>query len=179
MAHKVLGGWQVSGITTFQTGTPFSIVNQASYSDNGGVGTFHGSGSFADLVGNPRESPPSKFIQGIPGPLLFNPNAYAAPRGLTFGNSGRNSLRNPRHTNFDIALLKHLPISEARQLEFRAEAFNIFNHTQWAGINNGLNCYGGPSNSAGDAQCIAASNFLHPSSAHRARVLQLGLKFIF
>ncbi len=179
MAHRVLGGWQVSGITTFQTGTPFSVVNQAFYGDNAGVGNFYGSGSFADLIGDPKSPPPVKFVDSIPGPLLFNPGACAAPRGLTFGNSGRNSLRNPRRTNFDMALLKHLQLSEEKEFEFRAEAFNVFNHTQWAGINNGLNCYGGSSNSAGDSGCIAASNFLHPGSAHRSRVLQLGLKLMF
>jgi hypothetical protein len=179
ITHNVLGGWQVSGITTFQTGTPFSVVNQAFYADNAGVGNFFGSGSFADLVGDPNSPPPVKFVDGIPGPLLFNPGAYAAPRGLTFGNSGRNSLRNPRRTNFDMALLKHFPVSESKQFEFRAEAFNIFNHTQWAGINNRLNCYRGSSNSAGDPGCIGANNFLHPNSAHRSRVLQLGLKFVF
>jgi len=179
MAHRVLGGWQVSGITTFQTGTPFSVVNQAFYGDNAGAGNFYGSGSFADLTGDPHSPPPVKFVEGIPGPLLFNPAAYAAPRGLTFGNSGRNSLRNPRRTNFDMALLKRFSVSETMKFEFRVEAFNIFNHTQWASINSGLNCYAGPSNSAGDPTCIAASNFLHPGSAHRSRVLQLGLKLIF
>jgi hypothetical protein len=179
LAHKVLGDWQLSGITTFQTGTPLSVVNQAFYGDNAGVGDFYGSGSFADLIGDPYSPPPVKFVEGIPGPLLFNPAAYAAPRGLTFGNSGRNSLRNPRRTNFDMALLKYFTVLETRKFEFRVEAFNIFNHTQWASINNGLNCYAGPANSAGDPTCIAASNFLHPGSAHRSRVLQLGLKFIY
>ena len=179
IAHKALGGWQLSGIAIFQSGGPFSVVNQAFYPDNAGVANGYGGGSFADRIGDPNSPPPIKFVDGIPGPLLFNPAAYAAPRGLTFGNSSRNSLRNPRRTNFDMALLKQFPVSESTQFEFRAEAFNIFNHTQWAGINNGLNCYGGPSNSAGDPGCIAASNFLHPSSAHRSRVLQLGLKFIF
>jgi hypothetical protein len=179
MAQRVLGGWQLSGITTFQTGTPFSVVNQAFYSDNAGVANFYGSGSFADLIGDPYSAPPVKFVDGIPGPLLFNPAAYSAPRGLTFGNSGRNSLGNPRRTNFDIALLKHISIREAAEFEFRVEAFNIFNHTQWASINSALNCYAGPFNSAGDPTCVAASNFLHPGSAHRSRVLQFGLKFMF
>ena len=177
--HKALGAWELSGITTFQTGTPFSIVNAAFYGDNAGVGPWYGTASFADLIGDPKSPPPVKFVDNIPGPLLFNPGAYAAPRGLTFGNSGRNSLRNPRRTNFDMAVLKHFPFSETMELEFRGEAFNIFNHTQWAGINNGLNCYGGPFNSAGDTNCITGSNFLHPNSAHRPRVLQFGLKFIF
>ena len=78
-----------------------------------------------------------------------------------------------------MALFKHFMISEVKAFEFRAEAFNIFNHMQWAGINNAMTCYGGPANSAADPNCLVSSNFLHPASAHRARVLQFGLKFIF
>ncbi len=178
-AHEALGGWQLSGITTFQTGTPFSLGNAASFPDNAGVANRAGIGSYADLIGDPSARLDAKFIAGVPGPLLFNPGAFAAPRGLTFGNSGRNSLSNPRRTNFDMALFKHFTVSEGKWFEFRVEAFNIFNHTQWASINGTLNCYAGPSNSAGDPTCIAASNFLHPSSAHRSRILQFGLKFIF
>jgi hypothetical protein len=178
-AHEVLGGWQLSGITTFQTGTPFSVRNAANFPDNAGVANRAGIGSYADLIGDPKSPPPVTFFKDVPGPLLFNPSAFAAPRGLTFGNSGRNSLSNPRRTNFDMALFKLFAVSESKWFEFRAEAFNIFNHTQWAGINNALNCYTGPTNSAGDPSCIAASNFLHPNSAHRSRILQFGLKFIF
>jgi hypothetical protein len=141
--------------------------------------TVAGTGTYADLIGDPKSPPPSKFAEGIPGPLLFNPAAFAAPRGLTFGDSGRNFLRNPQRTNFDMALFKRFAVSEVKWFEFRAEAFNIFNHTQWAAINSGMSCYGGPSNSAGDPNCIAGSNFLHPNSVHRSRILQLGLKFIF
>jgi hypothetical protein len=179
VASALLGGWQFSGITTFQTGTPFSVANNATFSDNAGVANGFGSGTYADLIGDPGTPPPTKFAEGIAGPLLFNPAAFAAPRGLTFGNSGRNLLRNPRRTNFDMALFKNVAISNDKAFEFRAEAFNVFNHTQWAGINNGMTCYGGPSSSAANPTCLVSSNFLHPNSAHRARILQFGLKFIF
>jgi hypothetical protein len=179
VASNLLGGWQFSGITTFQTGTPFSVANYAAFGDNAGVANGFGNGTYADLIGDPGTPPPSKFVAGIPGPLLFNPAAFAAPRGLTFGNSGRNLLRNPRRTDFDMALFKTIAIAEAKAFEFRAEAFNVFNHTQWAGINSGMTCYGGPSNSAADPTCLVSSNFLHPNSTHRARILQLGLKFLF
>jgi hypothetical protein len=178
VASNLLGSWQFSGITTFQTGTPFS-ANYAAFSDNAGVANGFGSGTYADLIGDPGTPPPTKFVEGIAGPLLYNPAAFAAPRGLTFGNSGRNLLRNPRRTNFDMALFKTIAISDAKAFEFRAEAFNVFNHTQWAGINSGLTCYGGSSNSAAESTCLVSSNFLHPNSTHRARILQLGLKFIF
>jgi Carboxypeptidase regulatory-like domain/TonB-dependent Receptor Plug Domain len=176
---RFFGGWQLSGITTFQTGTPFSVTNNQRFEDNAGVANAVGSGSYADAIGDPNSAPATRLVEGIPGPLLFNPAAFAAPRGLTFGDSGRNFLRNPRRTNFDIALFKRFAVSEAKWFEFRTEAFNIFNHTQWAGINNGMSCYGGPSNSAADADCVATSNFLHSNSAHRSRILQLGVKFVF
>jgi hypothetical protein len=176
---QFLGGWQLSGITTFQTGTPFSVTNDQPFGDNAGVANAVGTGSYTDAMGDPYSAPATRFVAGIPGPLLFNPAAFAAPRGLTFGDSGRNFLRNPRRTNFDVALFKRFAVSEAKWFEFRIEAFNIFNHTQWAGINNGMSCYGGPFNSAADANCVATTNFLHPNSAHRSRILQLGVKFIF
>jgi carboxypeptidase family protein len=176
-ASDLLGGWQFSGITTFETGNPFSVANF--FSDNAGVANGFGGGNYADLIGDPEAKPPTKFVQGVAGPLLFNPTAFAAPRGLTFGNSGRNLLRIPRRTNFDMALFKTVAISDVKSFEFRAEAFNVFNHTQWAGIDSGMTCYGGPLNSAADPACLASSTFLHPNSAHRARILQFGLKFIF
>ncbi len=79
-----------------------------------------------------------------------------------------------------MGLFKLFPIrSESRALQFRAEAFNVFNHTQWNGINAGASCYGGPDNSAGDASCVITQTFLHPSGAHNPRILQLSLKFLF
>ena len=62
------------------------------------------------------------------------PGAFALPTGLTFGNAGRNFLRNPGRVNFDMALFKHFAIKESMAFEFRAEAFNVFNHTEWSGF---------------------------------------------
>ena len=160
LGNKVLGGWQYSGIMTTQTGTPFSVI-YSGFSDNAGVSNGAGR-TYADIVGNPKSSVPSSG-PGSP-PFLYNPAAYAAPQGLTFGNSARNSLRNPRTTNFDMALFKHFKFTETAGFEFRAEAFNVFNHTQWNGVNNDE---------------ASPGNFLQPSGAHRARTLQLGAKLIF
>lgn len=131
--------------------------------DSAGVANGAGIGTLADIVADPNSSHP-KFTPGDTRPLLYSPDAFAAPRGLTFGDSGRNSLRNPRRTNFDIALFKHFAVREQTAFEFRAEAFNVFNHTQWNGVNNDE---------------ASPGNFLQPSGAHRARTLQLGAKFIF
>jgi hypothetical protein len=178
LTHTVLGGWQLSGITTFQTGTPFSVVDGLF---NAGVGNGTGIGSYLDQIGNPNSTPNlGASPAGVVGPLLFNPGAFAAPQGLSFGTVGRNSLNNPNRTNFDMGLFKRFALgeSEARALEFRAEGYNVFNHTQWNGVNGGTSCFGADF-SAGDASCYANNNFLRPAGAHNPRILQLGLKLLF
>jgi hypothetical protein len=178
--HTVLGGWQTSGLVTFQTGTPFSITNGGNFGDNAGVGNGVGTGSYVDVIGNPTAAPPVTEVAGITGPLLYNPGAFAQPTGLTFGNAGRNIMRNPSRTNWDVGLFKHFPIkSETRAIEFRAEAFNVLNHTQWNGIDNNASCFAGANNSAGDPSCLVGSTFLHPTAAHNPRIMQLGMKFLF
>jgi hypothetical protein len=117
---------------------------------------------------------------------------FVAPRGLTFGNAGRNFLNNPRRTNFDVSLLKHFKVTESGVLEFRLEAFNVFNHTEFRIYNselgntgsNTISCYGGPNSSAGYSRpdgggCLVGSAFLRPVDAHRPRTIQLGAKFNF
>ncbi|MGI9073812.1 MAG: hypothetical protein ACR2JB_21410 [Bryobacteraceae bacterium] len=179
LLHSILGAWQLSGLVTFQTGTPFSITNGGNFGDNAGVGNGVGTGSYVDVIGN-LNTPPVTNVAGIPGPLLYNPGAFAQPTGLTFGNAGRNILNNPARTNWDVGLFKHFPIkSETRAIEFRAEAFNVLNHTQWSAIDNNASCYAGANNSAGDPSCITGSTFLHPTSAHNPRIMQLGMKFLF
>lgn len=189
-----VGGWQLSGITTFQTGTPFSVVNGGSANgtgaaDNAGVGNGLGIGSYADVVGNAKTGKPYVAPNGNNvGPLLLNPGAFTAPRGLTFGNSGRNFLNNPSRVNFNMSLFKHFkPFRERLDVEFRAETFNIFNHTQFRITdpanpgntgNNVINCYGTQTElySAGASGCLVGNSFLHPVDAHDPRILQFGLK---
>jgi hypothetical protein len=181
VTNKLLGGWVYSGIVAFETGTPFGVLLS---SDNAGVanGLSNGGSNFAyaDRIGNPNSGivqPPTQ--QGV-GPLLFNPNAYALPAGLTFGNSGRNSLNNPKRTNFDMSLIKHFKFTERFNLEFRAEAFNVFNHTEWGYLGGGGGS--GASNSANlnsGTGTFAGANFLAITTAHNPRILQLGAKLIF
>jgi hypothetical protein len=181
-AHTVLGGWQVSGITIAQTGTPFSVTNGTSFGDAAGVANGVGTGSRPDLVGDPHASVQSQ-IPTVRGPLLYNPAAFVAPTGLTFGNVGRNTLYNPGRVNFDFGLFKRFSFGETRALDFRWENFNLFNHTQYYitgpnGNNNGMDC--APLGStAGDPSCIASSSFLHASGAHLPRRMQFGLRFQF
>jgi hypothetical protein len=75
-------------------------------------------------------------------------------------------------------LFKHFAFTEARGLEFRAEAYNVFNHTQGSGVGGWTSCFGADF-SAGDPSCYANNNFMRAASAHNPRILQLGLKFLF
>ncbi|WP_433963994.1 hypothetical protein [Tunturiibacter gelidiferens] len=162
LLHSVLGGWQVSDLTIFQTGTPFSLTNQA-YTDN--------AGTYPDIIGNIHGKVAVKYPAGQ-GPRLYNSEAFAAPQGLTYGNAGRNVLNLPSRTNFDMGLFKNFAIRESMHFEFRTEAFNVFNHTQWSTINSSTSCYTAPSSCSTDP-------FLTATAAHNARILQLAGKFVF
>ncbi len=198
LARKFLEGWELSGITTVQTGTPFSIINGGSAGtgisvlDNAGVANGTGAGSYPDIVKGAGTIRPGGGNNPLSfGPILGNPNAFTAPEGLTFGDAGRNSMRNPRRTNFDMALLKHIQLKEPFSLELRGEAFNVFNHTQFRIYNsdrgntgtNTINCYGGADALAGFAgggvNCLLGNAFLHPIDAHRPRTIQFGVKLFF
>jgi hypothetical protein len=127
-AKKILEGWQLSDITSWQTGTSFNATN---YPDNAGVANEVGTSSYPDLFGNPSANIPSVPLSGF-GPLPYNPGVFVAPRGLTFGDAGRNSPPNPSWSNWNVALFKHFAIKENMEIELRGEAFNVFNHTKWA-----------------------------------------------
>ncbi len=171
--QSVLGGWQYSGIFVAQSGTPFSVIDGV-FSDSAGLGNGNSSGSFADLVGNPHQisGPIYSSDPSMKGPLLFNPDAFAETTGLTQGNSGRNSLNNPGRWNFDMALYKNFKLNERFNLEFRTEAYNVFNHTQW--MAGSIAAGGGVQNSLG-----GADNFLRPTAAHDPRIMQFALKLGF
>jgi hypothetical protein len=84
LLHEIFSGWEFSGITTFQSGTPFSVINGGgtgiSVLDNAGVANGLGAGSYPDVVGSPFAYPPAGASnpQSV-GPILGNPAAFAAP----------------------------------------------------------------------------------------------------
>jgi hypothetical protein len=207
VVRTILGNWQVSGITTYQSGTPFSIVNEGGANgtapaDNAGVADGLGIGSYLDKVPgvSPKGIKPYVAVSALSaystGPLLLNPAAYQAPQGLTFGNSGRNSVNNPSRINYNVSLLKTFHPTERSEIEFRAEAYNVFNHTQFRIYdpahpgntgNNVAYCYGPLSSGysaafAGDTNntsCLTGNSFLHPVDAHDPRIMQFGLKLSY
>jgi hypothetical protein len=197
IVHSIFSGWEFSGVTTFQSGTPFSVINEGSSTigvlDNAGIANGLVTGSYPDVVGNPNGSPPQGASNSQSfGPVLGNPAAFVAPQGLTFGDAGRNSLNNPHRTNFDMSLLRTFRVWGERSLQFRIDAFNVFNHTQFEIFDpvrgntgsNTINCYGPASTGfsaagGGGTNCLTGSSFLHPIDAHAPRIIQLGAKFSF
>ena len=122
-AKWVLDNWQISGITTFQTGSPFT----PGFSTTNGQ-DISGSTEAAriDVVGNPYRI----LARGA----YFNVAAFARPAKGTFGNAGTNVLNGPGIDNWDISVSKRFAFSERRLLQFRTELFNVWNHTQFSGL---------------------------------------------
>jgi hypothetical protein len=149
-ARQLLGGWQISGITSIQSGLPFSVP--LGY-DNIGVGG--GTTSRADIVA-PVSYPQTRL-------QWFSTSSFAAPPLLTFGDSGRNILRLPGRDVWNIALFKTFPLHESMKLQFRADSYNTFNHTQFNQVDGGFS----------DAL------FGQVTSTYDPRVLQLSLRFGF
>ncbi|MEZ5351306.1 MAG: TonB-dependent receptor [Bryobacteraceae bacterium] len=116
-----LGGWQFNGITTLQTGLPFT-PGLANANTNGAGGSRPDStGVDATLDSSQRT------IR-----RWFDPAQFTRPNEIRFGNLGRNTLFGPGRVNFDLSMFKDFAIRERGKLQFRAEAFNLFNTPQFA-----------------------------------------------
>jgi hypothetical protein len=159
-AKWVLDNWQLSGITTFQTGAPFT----PGFSTTDGQ-DISGSteGARIDVVGNP--------YQNLKPGTYFNAAAFARPARGTFGNAGTNILTGPGINNWDISVGKRFIFSEQKLLQFRTELFNAWNRTQFSGL------YTSASFQPSGAQIDP--NIGLPSSARPPRNIQLSLRLTF
>ncbi|MFN0106967.1 MAG: hypothetical protein ACKV2U_33345, partial [Bryobacteraceae bacterium] len=119
--NAVLGGWQVNGIATFQSGFPMSITA----ADVGGLNDTFGTNR-ADVAGSIN---PSGFNKSID--KYFPTEAFKQPAAGFLGNSGRGILNAPGINNWDTGLFKNFRFVEKASLQFRFESFNSFNHTQF------------------------------------------------
>lgn len=124
--EMILGGWQLQGIVTMQQGFPFTP----------GINSDPHNIAFAyarrpDVVGDPR-------VDYCRPERCFDINAFRMPTPGVPGNAGRNIIRGPGINNWDLAIFKNFQFTESIQLQFRAEAFNAFNHTQLNNPNNNI-----------------------------------------
>ena len=155
---RLVNGWETFGIVTLQSGRPFTVA-LLSEIDNSGTGRSilgFGANDRPNVVGNPELSDPTTL-------QWFNTAAFAFPAPGTFGNSGRNILEGPGFQNVNMSLLKNTRLTERFNLQFRAEAFNLFNHPNFNLPDNFL---GSPT-------------FGRITSARDPRHIQFALKLLF
>ena len=128
-AAAFVNGWQLSGIGTFSSGTPFTVYDSANVSLQGSAPEITGFyASRPDLVGDPNAGPhtPEQWVSRSAF-LRLDPVTQAGQ----FGNEGRNVVRGPGLANVDLSLMKGFQLGETRRLQFRAECFNIANHANF------------------------------------------------
>jgi len=145
IAGKFLGGWEISGIITLQSGLPLAVTQATNFNAFAGFGTQR-----PHRIGNP-ELPPSQrsTLQ------WFNTGAFAVALQFTLGTSSRNPIRGPGYRSADIAAIKRTPIGERVNLEFRSEFFNLSNTPPLGAPNTVLGTPGfGSITSAGDLRVI-------------------------
>jgi outer membrane receptor protein involved in Fe transport len=168
IADQVLGGWRVSSVIQWHTGTPFTPVIQNSVAEgiDPGLDSSLSAGStlYPLVVGNPSVSSPSRHE-------WFNPAAFANPAYGTFGDNGRNDLIGPRFFNADFSAGKRFSYHEKINLEIRADMFNMFNHVNYAHPDANVGYVNG---ALADS---TAGTITGPSSGQR--IIQLGAHFTF
>jgi hypothetical protein len=160
--NHVVGGWQLSTITTLQSG---GAVNTSSW-DSGGT-NFISNATRLSCVSGVDPVKPNPSQNG-----WYNPAAFSNPVAGTFGNCGRNTLRGPWRGNEDISVIKYFPITERKNLAFRMEMFNAPNHVQ-------LNAGGQVSWNNGSSPTPNATFGTITSTVTPMRQIQFALKFNF
>jgi len=149
LAGRVLAGWQLSGITRFESGTPFTVTVPG---DRAGIGG-----------GSQRPDAVAPVVIEKTLARWFSTNSFATPALGTFGSAGRNIIRGPGLNNWDVSFSKKTQVRENVALQFRGEFFNLFNHTQYSSVAAGL----------------GGATFGQVTAARDPRITQLGLRLLF
>jgi hypothetical protein len=165
VVRLVFDNWQISGVTSFSSGTPGGITLSTT---SGADLTGGGDGQRVIVTGDPR------LAHGERGLLhMFNTSVFASPGLGDPGNAPKDVYRGPGINNWDLTLFKNFPLkSEQRSLQVRWEAYNAFNHTQFSGVDNTARF---------DSTTGAQVNGLFgtATSARPGRVMQASLRFRF
>jgi hypothetical protein len=156
----VLGGWQISGITTFGTGNPFTVTTSAG-TDPAGLGILGSSTASPrpNQVSDPNANAPHTITQ------WFNTSAFVnvAAGSTQPGNAGRYTVAGPGYQRWDFSLFKNFKVSESVKIQFRTELFNAFNHTNPLTVSTSL----------------GSTTFGQITATRDPRVIQFGLKLNF
>jgi hypothetical protein len=161
--QRTLGNWQVNGIVTLMSGTPFTVFDSSDNSLQGGAPEITGfSANRPNLVGDPNSEPRTAGE-------WMNVKAFQKlapdPRGRfqVFGDEGRNVMDGPAYLNWDFSAFKNIPVTESKEFQFRGELFNFLNHT----------------NFRLPVSDISSPNFGQVQQDVGPRVIQVALKFLF
>ncbi len=162
--RKTLGGWQLNGIGTVQTGYPFT-VNISNDQANNGQGNQR-----PNIVGNPKPNCGQGHLSNCISSSASSD--FAVPALYTFGSLGRNTFRGPDFINFDTSLFKNIRFRERATLQIRGEFFNVFNHPSFSNPGGTL--------TTSSSGTISASNFGNiTSTSNNPRQIQLGARITF
>lgn len=161
VGRALLNGWEVSGITHYQSGFPFSIVS------NGNLQGIDAGTQYVDLIGDPYAGQTSR--------QWLNPDAFARPQEGSRGNLHRHALRGPGWSNWDASLSKFVRFTESMNLKIGMDVFNLFNHPQVFGINTG---FAGDNPGSGISSSTRGT-FGTVAAFRDPRVLQFGARFQF
>lgn len=167
IVDSVFGGWQASGITTYATGTPFSVAFQVPTTYTGWLG------GRADVVPGVPVYVKGKGHDITTGVPYLNRDAFAPPQPWTYGNSQRNAYWTPGRYNWDVSLMKafQMPFHETARLQLRGDFLNITNHMNLGGPGATI-----PSTQYG-GQPIPTAGLITGGSG--SRVIQVGLRLQF
>ncbi|HEY1936970.1 MAG TPA: TonB-dependent receptor [Candidatus Angelobacter sp.] len=137
--NRLVSGWEIAPVMSWQTGNPFNLVafNSSSFNGVGSTITLNASGPvhtsgnpLGQWISNPGVlSVPCTLTTTNPASTTVTPTCVAGT--LTFGNVGRNSVYGPGFTNMDLALVKNTKVSERLNLQLRADAFDVLNHPNY------------------------------------------------
>jgi hypothetical protein len=148
--QALLGGWELSGIYTLESGTPFSIGYGVDTLGYGG-----GTSNRADIVA------PVSYTKTRA--QWFSTSSFQRPAPLQWGTAARNGMVGPGRNTWNMAMFKAFQFHERARFEFRAETFNTFNHTQFTNPSSG----------------VTNTDFGQLTGTYNPRTLQLGLKLLF
>jgi outer membrane receptor protein involved in Fe transport len=161
----VLGNWQLNGIVTAMSGTPFTVFDSNDVSLQGQAPEISGfSSNRPNVIGNPNSGPHTAA-------QWFNINAFQRitqdPNSPVqqFGNEGRNAVQGPGYVNWDFSAFKNIRLTESKEVQFRGELFNVLNHTNFRLPVSDISA--------------PSTTFGHIQSDVSPRVIQVALKFLF
>ncbi|HSS20439.1 MAG TPA: carboxypeptidase regulatory-like domain-containing protein [Pyrinomonadaceae bacterium] len=171
VASHVLGDWQLNGIVTLLSGIPLDVFTNANPNYLGLASTPGNGGYRPNLVaGAPI------YLHGPDKTIYLNPAAFSLPAPGTFGNLRRGFVRQPGLANVDFSVAKNWKVKERYGIQFRAEMFNLFNHTNFNGFDAGM---GAGFDAAGHFTGFTNTNFGRLNTDRGPRNIQLGIKFNF